>query len=70
MFCNQTAECSAMLNTLNTTLVHSQGTLLLLFYTLLAERSCYVLMLQIHKQSEDSDASQVHWLMFGLFIDR
>ena len=26
-------------------------------------------MLQIHKQSENSDAYQVHWLMFGLFID-
>ena len=40
MFCNQTSECR-MQNTLNTSLLHSQAILLLL-YTILAERSCYV----------------------------
>ena len=68
MFCNQTSEySSAMLNTLNTSLLHSQGTLLLL-YTILAERSCY-LCLNAPMYISRAKIQMLHWLMFGLFID-
>ena len=63
---HQNTECR-MLNTLNTSLLHSQGTLLLL-YTILAERSCY-LCLNAPMYISRAKIQMLHWLMFGLFID-